>query len=569
MISFDLSPTVEVGEINIDDVNIGLAELRVEVAETNVVYGNESINMANLYLVSERIDYDISNLTPGTESFMSAVMHGIETMFKKIIDFMTNIFKYVFKLFKRIYDFIMGLFKKRDKSGGGGGSIRDRVEKKKTKVEEEIEEIKKEPTKNQPGKFETYIDKYRNSIAEGLKNHASFFNLPIKSDKKIDVQDIIYYLETIEHSYRNTIQDLTSEILGTKFNIFTIFLRHGKDSNIFKVLHSVIDEFNLESKYEPSTADFVHKAITKDLRKNINALRDEITAISKVLATMTSDNFEQFKVKYNNKDIVIPDEIKSLQEVEDSVLDNNKSVIRTLVSVTKTKFFYLTITYDKALEDEISKGLDETYEMLDINSKNTYSKEEALNSMVNLLEVATRAFSLNFKSYEVTNNVPDINDIRDMVKDIDLTEAATSKLIDQSLAVYEHIKDDSSKFSKHNEKLIKRHEKDMDAMLDEVKHLEKASKLYSDVVSTTSMNSINNLASTVSKIIRNVNTNTITPLKDFVGLTKDNSDINMRFLATDFDEKYLEIKGSNYSMLNLIVDLYSLQKMENARMMYV
>jgi len=568
MLNIKLYDNVNVTEVNTDNVNLGLAELQVEMAEANVVYGNESISVANLYLDSERLKYDLSELTPGTESFMSAVMHGIETMFKKVIDFMSNIFKYIFKLFKRIYDFIMGFFKSRDKSGGGGGSVRDRVEKKKDKVEDEIEEAKKQPTKNSPNSFNSYIDKYTNRIAKGISSHNSFFSMPLKHNDKIDVQDIIFYLDTVKYSYNNVVANITTELLSDSINIFSILLSKGKKSTVFKIIEDVINEYEIQSKYNGKNAASIHNAVTNELRGNIERIKEEITDISELLTSITNESFSNFNVMYNNKLIPVPDNIKAKHDEEDGLLENDVRVIRSLVSVTKTKFSYLKIMYDTKLQQEVEDNLNSAFEAWDEESAIIVSKEKALLEVFKLLESATRAFSVSFKTYDTTTSIYGEDELREMIKDITITDSAYIKILSDASDVYEHIEDDSSKYIKKNKKLLSEHENRMDEMKEEVKLIARAGNSYSKAVDKDDMGDFRELMSTINKIVTNVNNNTITPLNNFLGITKDTVGDGMKYLATDFDEKYLENHKSNYSMLNLIVDLYSLKRMQAASILH-
>jgi rubrerythrin len=552
-----------------DNVDTSLQELQYSIVETNAVVAKESLNLSSIYLEEKRMELVLDDLTVANESIVSRIMYSISYIFKKIIDFMSNIMKYVFKLFKRIFDFIMGLFRSKDKAGGGGGggTMRDKIKRKKEDIEKEVEEFKKEPSQRSEEDVKVYIDKYRNAAASGIYSHDTFFFMPRANEDIITAQDVIYYIEVLTKSYSNKIGMLSSYLFTSPYSITNILLGLGGKSTIVSLVKEVMQYYYTDIAFTELNAKGkadIYKTVSRHLEGKVEAIKYDIETITGILESQSSPDSAIGVLTFNGRTIPVPDNIAAKHAEEDNILGDGFLVKRSLVAVTSTKFTYVKYIYDKKKEETLKANIDKVFDMWG-NGDESYSLDDAMIALLELIENATGAFRIAITEYDVSADKPSLDEVRGMIKDISITEEAHRTLLEQALVLYENIDQTTKQYLKTCSVNVTAAERKYKGAVGAVKEIDDIIK--SAIKNTTDEDKIkafNTIVRKISSIVNNVNNNTIVPLKEFMGLTKDAGSDAMKYLVTSYDTKHRDAKRSSYTTLNFLVDIYGIYKFEEA-----
>jgi len=554
------------------EMAIESSSLFTDVTNIEVISGNENINLANNYLVLEKTKYDISGIEPGTESFVSKVISGISKVFDTIISFLKNLASKIFKLFKRVWDFIMRLFKKDSKGGGSGGGsgTRKKIEDKKKEIEKEITELKEKSDKEGFDKVKddaiSYEVKYRNRIADALASHPTFFCMPRDDKNTITSKDIYNYVTVLLESYDRLTSGIYEQILNSNINPF-MGLISNNGGNIMKVINDIILAYETINKKVDSIHgdDKLYEVFANDFKQILNNLSNDLTEFID-RASDISEGLTVGDMLYNGKTILIPQELKTQFENEDNGLPDEYVIHRTLVGVTNKKMIYLKTIYNKSFEGNISASIEKIQNDLTNNNDTTTLDNFVLNVLV-LIKSVLSSYKMELKSYEVNENIPSIEDLRKLTSTISVTDRQAEANIDLVMDLYERI----TKSSLTEAKKVKFHLDNAEDNINNLKvTIEKIKKRMSDFtkepvnIERNNVMTILNDLTTISSIVTK---NTVNPIKEFLGISKEGSIVIVSMLKTNYSEMYDETTKSNYSTLNIMINLYGLERMQEFGLM--
>jgi len=548
------------------------SSLFLDVTNIEVISGNENISLANNYLVLEKIKYDIDGLQPGTESFVSKVVSGISKVFDTIISFLKNLASKIFKLFKRVWDFIMGLFKKDSKGGGSGGGsgTRKKIEDRKKEVEEEIKDLKEKSDKEGMDRVKddviSYEKKYRNRIADALANHPTFFFMPRDSKDVITSKDIYNYTKVLLDSYDRITSGIYAELLSSGVNPFMTII-DSNDGNIMKILEDIILAYEtINKKVESIHSDSrLYEVYSNDFNKILNGLSSDLTEFINE-ASDVSDGLTVGELLYDNKSILIPDELKEVFRNEDSGLSEEFKVHRTLVGVTNKKMIYVKTIYDNKFETDISSRIQKIQDDLSSSDDTTTLDNFVLNVLI-LIKSVLSSYKIEIKSYDVTSGAPDIDTLRKLTDEITVTDRQAEANIDVVMKLYENITRKSLNEASKVKIILSRAESNVEDLTSNINKMKKRMKDFTKDPSNIERGNVVTILNDMAAISSIVSKNTINPIKEFLGVNKEGSLVLVGMLKTNYSDMYTENTKSNYSTLNIMINLYGLERMQEFGLM--
>jgi len=540
----DYEETISIGEALYE-----LSDIRSNIIDLDVRYSLESLQIdKELY---------IDTIIVGEENIIGDIFKGIWNLIKKVVDFFVKMAKAVWSAIKRFFRFIANLFKS-DKSDGGGGSVRERIENKKEAIDKEIDEVFKNKTDDAVFKkaYDNLKEKYLKEIAGSLYATPTFFYMPGINIDNIQPSDIYNYISTYTASFSNTTALNFLVYLSDSSNNPAInIIQNDNFKSLLTVLVSLYKVYEKKNETALTILDVTDRS---NIEKYIDNLLLLLINFNKTLTEQLNSDFEYRALSFNNKSIDIPDDIKK---------DYNNDIFKRFILFgIKTKsFIMLIIEFLSDGIEKINKSKDTIVNMLRDGDTNV-SYEEFLLELTNLL-----VYSIELQNITIVDRPLDVkyteeyilkhlNNFNVSLADVNSYKSEIDKLL------YETQKDFTQEL-KINEKIIETHESKFNDILQIVVDLENSLKriLKDNNIGNISKEGINNLRGSftnITKIVRGVNVNTLGAYKQYIKVGSSVASENIRLInaiGKDIKSKQKDAR----TIYDIIINMYGIAKLED------
>ena len=557
---------------SVEDANLVLSELSVSIAEVTGEMAIESMKMDhNIFIAEETFKNNIDELVPGTESFLSKTLDMVKKAFKAAIDFIKNVGKKIFKLFKKVWDFITGMFSGRRSKGGGGGSsgTRERMEEKKEKVEKEIKEILETPdTNSRTEKSEVFAVKRRKGIALAISKHPTYFAMPI-ADNSITAENILAYADTMVNSFMYINGNIINRILGPDYNPVMTMLISSKSSKVgilasLDVLVASYEAF-MSEKVADTKDDIKEMVNSNRVKGAIDALENiaiSLQNINDVANNISNIDMSDTAIRFNGSEIPVPNSIQDIFDKE--VYGEDIKVKRVLAFVGRKKLGYLNIKYDSSFDNKINDKTELLTNMLSTESE--YAIEDVLSNIVSYLTFIANSYAIEIKVYDYNDDVSD-DAIDKLVSSMRIRESNVESILDNVIGILKNSESKGTELASIGNKTISKYEDKVNGVTADLAKLgARLRKINSSPIgaianTTETINGMARLATIVSK-------NLVNPLKSFLGMTTDGGSVINSMINTTFEDDLTERKADQYSLINLLVYMYGLKRLEDNSLLH-
>ena len=560
---------------DIDTSELALSGISVAATSITCVAAVESASVDNaLFIGTTSIDYNIDSLTPGTESFMSKIISVIKHVFSKVLGFLKNVGNKILNVFKKLWRFISGLFTDKNKGGGGGGSatvIKKKIEDRKEAIDKEVKEMLNIPASDtRVDKATIMTSSARKSIVKALINNPTFFMMPLGSDAAITAEDIVNYAKTITSSFGYINETLLMDVLSDTYNPTAAMLT-SKNSNKATIIDivgllikkSIAHNEHLTKNGIPA-ASTVFDYNEDEAIKMFRSVENGISVITTAAASLTSKDMTNTVIQFNNTVIPVPANIQTIFDNEDNGLVDGNEIKRILVSVGKAKASYLCVRHDTTLDESINASVELINDAFNPGGA-SHDIDDVVLELSALLSNISKAYSINVKSYEY---IPDIDEAKltDMINNMVVRNSNVETALNDGVALIKNIETTVSNTATINKALISKYEKNMaeaGLKLIELKETLEAAAINTD----KERDKLSKIITNFSSVATNTGKSLVTPIQEFLGVSMDGSNSMRTLTSVVFEDNFDDSKVSQYSLFNILVDLYAIKRIEDTKLM--